>query len=188
MSRYHGTSHPSRGKAMRHAALALACLALAACATTDTNKEAEKLTDAATSPLADLNLIRAKIPDVLKDAIKAPYAKPVIADCESIVARVKALDEALGPDVDAPPAAEQGLLERGGKLAEEQAWGALRGAAEGLIPYRSWVRRLSGAERQTRMVAAAVAAGGVQRAYLKGIGESKGCPYPGSPRLATAAD
>ena len=159
------------------AALTLALL-LSACAT----GSEQKVVDAATAPLADLNVVRAKIPPVLLEAKQGPYAMPPMG-CDAIAAQVKTLDEALGPDLDAPPAAEQGLLDRGQDLAEKEAIGAIRGAAEGLIPYRGWVRRLTGAERHSRLVAAAVAAGGVRRAYLKGVGESRGCTFPAAPRI-----
>lgn len=163
--------------AARLSALAIALL-LTACATTDE----KKVMDAATAPLADLNVMRAKIPPVLLEAKQGPYAMPP-AGCAAIAAQVAALDEVLGPDLDAPPSAEQGLFERGQELAEKEALGALRGAAEGLIPYRGWVRRLTGAERHSRLVAAAVGAGGVRRAYLKGVGESRGCTFPAAPRV-----
>jgi len=155
-------------------AIALPALLLAACAGT----EEKKLAEAATSPLADLNLVRAKIPPVLLEAKQAPYAVPAGTGCAALVAQVAALDEVLGPDLDAPAGAEQGLLERGQHLAADQAASALRGAAEGLIPYRGWVRRLTGAERHSRYVASAVAAGGARRAFLKGLGQPQGCTFP----------
>jgi hypothetical protein len=44
------------------------------------------------------------------------------------------------------------------------------------------VRKLSGAERYERKVAAAIAAGSVRRAYLKGLGQAAGCAAPAAPR------
>jgi hypothetical protein len=58
----------------------------------------------------------------------------------------------------------------------------VRGAAQGIVPYRSWVRKLSGAERYSKEVAAAITAGGVRRSYLKGFGQAGGCPAPAAPR------
>jgi hypothetical protein len=49
------------------------------------------------------------------------------------------------------------------------------------VPFRGWVRKLSGAERYSKEVAAAIAAGTVRRAYLKGLGEAKGCAAPAAP-------
>ena len=83
---------------------------------------------------------------------------------------------ALGADLDTPATGSNpSLIERG-------ASDALRNAAEGVIPFRGWVRKLSGAERYSREVAAAIAAGTIRRAYLKGIGAAAGCAAPAAPR------
>ena len=58
----------------------------------------------------------------------------------------------------------------------------MRGAAADVIPFRGWVRRLTGAERYSREVAAAIAAGTIRRAYLKGLGAAAGCSAPAAPR------
>ncbi|HEY0819951.1 MAG TPA: hypothetical protein VGD46_14300, partial [Rhizobacter sp.] len=60
-------------------------------------------------------------------------------------------------------------------LATNEAVGSLRGAAEGVVPYRRWVRKLSGAERYSQDVAAAIAAGTVRRAFLKGQIAARSC-------------
>jgi hypothetical protein len=156
---------------MRHATptaavLALA-LSLAGCASTDSSK----VTAAATTPLSDLNLVNAPIPELLQAAQRAPYAVPADRSCPALAAMVKVLDEALGPDIDAPPGAEPGLLEKGGDLAVE----ALGRSAAGLVPLRSWVRKLTGAEHYSRQVAAAITAGGVRRGFLKGQQQAGGC-------------
>ena len=144
--------------------------------------------DAATTPLSDLNLVRAEIPAVLIDAKKAPYAVPLKASCEVFAANVQALDDALGPDLDAPVlASDAGLAERGADVVGNAAVGALRSAAEGVIPFRGWVRKLTGAERYAREVAASIAAGTVRRAFLKGLGQAQGCAAPAAPRLPTPA-
>jgi len=134
------------------------------------------------SPLHDVNLVRTKIPDTLLDAIDAPYARPRPMTCPEIAAEVAPLDDALGPDLDKPATAENpSLLQRGGSLGHDTAADALRGTVEGLIPYRAWVRRLTGAERHDRLVAAAIAAGAVRRAYLKGLGLTLHCPGAAEP-------
>ena len=147
-----------------------------------------QIADAAATPLSDLNLIRAEIPPVLITAQKGPYAVPLKASCEVIAANVQALDEALGPDLDAPLlTSDAGLAERGAEVVGNAAVGALRSAAEGVIPFRGWVRKLTGAERYAREVAAAIAAGTVRRAFLKGLGQAQGCAVPAAPRHPTAA-
>lgn len=147
-------------------------LTLLGCASSDP----ARITDAATSPLSDLNLVKAPIPPALVEAQKRPYALPADTGCTALAAEVRSLDEVLGADLDAPPTpTNPGLIERGSHAAGDAAVGALRGAAEGLVPYRGWVRKLSGAERYSRDVAAAIAAGTVRRAFLKGVSVARAC-------------
>ena len=151
--------------------LSALALALTACASGE-----KSVRDAATTPLSDLNVVRADIPSVLAAAQKAPYAAPADKSCPALSAEVQALDAALGADLDTPATGSNpSLIERG-------ASDALRNAAEGVIPFRGWVRKLSGAERYSREVAAAIAAGTIRRAYLKGIGAAAGCTAPAAPR------
>jgi hypothetical protein len=138
---------------------------------------------AVTSPLSDLNLVQAAIPVVLREAHKSPYGSPADTSCEQLAQQVKALDEVLGTDLDEPPTpSNPGLVERGSKEVGHAAAGALKSAAEGIVPFRGWVRKLSGAERYSKEVAAAIAAGTVRRAYLKGLGEARGCAAPAAPQ------
>ncbi|WP_374471404.1 hypothetical protein [Phenylobacterium sp.] len=171
---------------MRHApfaALILAATALTACATAgpggkiQTRSEAtrENMTGAVTSPLRDLNVVRSKIPEVLLRAMADPYERPPNTRCQTLIALVQPLDQALGADLDVPQTSEDDLLSR------ETAYGAVASVASGAIPFRGWVRQLSGAERHDGAVQAAITAGAVRRAYLKGLGESKGCKPPATP-------
>jgi len=146
--------------------------ALSACASSSQDKAADAATHAATTPLSDLNVVRAEIPDALKAAAAAPYALPADASCSGIAAGIRALDEVLGPDLDAPTTGgNTGLLDRG----EDAAAGALQRTAEGVIPFRGWVRKLSGAERYAHQVSAAITAGGVRRGFLRGLAVAKSC-------------
>jgi len=146
----------------------------------------KQLVGAATAPLNDLNLLRAKIPTVLLAAHKAPYGPPMEPGCAGLAAEIRLLDAALGEDLDVPSApGQRDLFEQGRAVVDDAAVGAVRHAAEGLIPYRGWVRKLSGAERYSRLVTGAIGAGIVRRAYLKGLGQSQGCQAPAAPlRLA----
>lgn len=168
---------------------------LAACATsvpsnapgTDQGADSQ-FKDIATTPLSDLNLVRAKIPKVLLAAQKAPYGMPEARSCAALSEQVKELDDVLGPDLDARPATEQaGMVERCAGFVGEAAVDAARGAAAGILPFRSWIRKLSGAERHSREVAAAIAAGIVRRAYLKGLGQAGACQPPAAPGKPEAA-
>jgi len=166
-------------------AIGILALALTACAT---QKGGEAIACAATTPLSDLNLVRAEIPPVLVEAVKGPYRTPSEPGCEAIGKEVTQLEAVLGADLDVPPSADRpSLLERGGTAVGDAALGTLRGAAEGVIPLRGWVRKLSGAERYSREVAAAIAAGSVRRSYLKGVGQARGCSAPAAPAAAATA-
>jgi len=152
-------------------ALTLA-LALTACAA----PSPQPVVDAATAPLNDLNIIHATIPPVLVEAQKKPYAAPADTSCVALASELKALDEVLGPDLDAQASmANPGLIERGTTLVTDEAVGTLRSAAEGVMPYRKWVRKISGAERYAKDVAAAIAAGTVRRGFLKGMRTARSC-------------
>ncbi len=178
--------------------LATLALGIAGCASSErpsssvevpaSNRTAgQRIATAPATPLSDLNLVRAAIPAVLVEARKDPYAVPADPSCTSLAAQVLALDQALGPDLDTPASASNpGLIERGGDVAADAAAGAVQGAVEGVVPFRSWVRGLSGAERHAREVAAAIAAGAVRRAYLKGLGQMRECAAPAAPRRADA--
>lgn len=154
----------------------LVVVLLAGCNSPSTQRTESTAVQAATTPLSDLNIVRAEIPPLLQAARQAPYAPPPSTRCEALAADVQALDAVLGADLDTPaPATDPGLIERG-------AGQVLRSAGEGVVPFRGWVRKLSGAERYERNVAAAIAAGTIRRAYLKGIAQAQGCAPPAAPR------
>ncbi len=71
-------------------------------------------------------------------------------------------------------------------LGGEAILDAISDFAASAIPYRSWVRKLSGADAQQKRMRAAVAAGAVRRAHLKGLGEQLDCPPPATPNRAKA--
>ena len=138
--------------------------------------------DAVIAPLGDINLNQTPIPPILLDAALSPYLAPPVITCDTLAEAIAPLDEALGADLDTPPTPlNPGLLERGSVLAGDTAISAVRGATEGLIPFRGWVRKLTGAEARSKKVRAAIAAGAVKRAYLKGLGAAKGCAPPAAP-------
>ncbi len=139
---------------------------------------------AAATPLYDINVIKTKIPVVLLEARDRPYQLPTPVTCTEIASLIAPLDEALGPDLDLPPDKDHpGLIARGGVLAE----GAVESAAGSLVPLRSWVRMLSGAERYDRVVKEAIVAGGARRAFLKGLGQAARCRPPASPTAPALA-
>jgi len=160
---------------------------LAGCLTTrgngspkvETTSEAnrESLKGAAEAPLRDVNVLRTKVPVVLLYAMADPYGRPPPGwKCKDLIAMVEPLDDALGDDLDAP-SQQPGMKEKG----RSSVMGLAAGAASDMIPFRSWVRRLTGAERHDQLVQDAITAGAVRRAYLKGLGEAKGCNPPATP-------
>lgn len=135
---------------------------------------------ALTQPLRDTRIADRKIPEILQLAASAPYSSANTRACPAIAGEVRRLDAALGRDVDAPgqPKSERSAL----------AAVAARTAVSSLIPGLGIVRVITGADKQQRRAEAAVYGGSVRRAYLKGIGLSKGCAPPAAPTKAAVAD
>jgi hypothetical protein len=128
---------------------------------------------AITSPLSDFNLMRTEIPAVLISARKAPYAFPADAGCIWFTTEIQGLNFVLGPDLD------DVKLDADGNVVERELGNAtvnaLKSFTEGFVPFRAWVRRLTGADSHAREVAAAGMAGIVRRSYLKGVAHAKAC-------------
>ena len=145
----------------------------------------KRLGDAFIAPLVDLNLVRTPLPPALAAARHAPYATPPDLSCPALAAEIERLDAALGADLDtAATPADPGLVERGTTEATEAMIGAVRNTTEGVLPFRGWVRKLTGADRLARDHSAAVAAGTVRRAFLKGLRQGSGCADPAGARNA----
>lgn len=133
---------------------------------------------AATTPLRDLGVMKVDIPQVLLDALEDPYARPPrSAKCPQLIALIRPLNDVLGPDIDTIPSDDEGLTSKG----KSTALGVAGDLAGGAIPFRGVVRKLSGAESHDRQVSAAIIAGHTRRAYLKGLGEARGCGPPATP-------
>lgn len=165
-------------------ALLLLALAGPAVAQTDqgTMQQRDTFRDAATAPLEDLNLKQKSIPPVLARAVADPYDVTGLNRCEPIAAEIGRLDAALGPDLDeAPPPDNRSK----GKKVADAAYGAgvsgVRDTTRDLLPFRSWIRKLTGASKHDKAVAKAVQSGGVRRGYLKGVGMRMNCAPPAAP-------
>jgi hypothetical protein len=134
-------------------------------------------------PFRDFGLVRSKIPPVLIAAMADPYARPSPATCDGISADMTRLNVALGPDLDEPVSTEHpGVLTRGERGAKTAALDAMRSEAQSQIPFDGFIRVLSGADRHDHLVMAAIQAGAIRRAYLKGLGEMRQCMPPDVPR------
>ena len=176
------------GKGLNILLVAGAAMGLSACLTsnadnpnrvqTTTDAERQGLSGAAEAPLRDFNVMRTKIPQPLLEAMADPYGRPPgTLNCEDILAMLTPLNDALGADLDEPPKSEDDLLHR----SRGFTLGAAATAASGAIPFRGWIRKLTGAEQHDKYVQDAITAGAVRRAYLKGLGEAKSCPPPATP-------
>lgn len=139
----------------------------------------EKLGRAMITPLTDLNMVREEIPEVLETARKGPYQWPFEEGCARLQDAIDGLDMALGRDIDTPvPVASTDLVDKGLNLAENSGVGMVKRTMEDLVPFRSWLRKLSGAESHSKQIAAAIQAGHMRRAYLKGLRAGLRCPPP----------
>jgi hypothetical protein len=155
-------------------AIAMACVALAACSTGRTADTRRGVSGAASIPLRDVGLIRPEIPLLLRN-LQYPYSTATLADCAAVTREINQLDSVLGPE-SYQPGPNRNIWDRSGDFVEEQTIQAAEDTAEDVIPFRSWVRRISGASRAERDALRAVANGQQRRTFLRGYGASLGCP------------
>jgi len=168
--------------ALRVLVLGLGVVALSACASNGTGgRFGRGLVDAAAQPLEDLNLRQDPIPAVLGESLANPYSQRGMETCMAIALQVRHLNEALGPDQDEPPPPRAGLTQQAVEALADAAVDAVRNETTDFIPLRGWVRQLSGAERHSRRVQAAIQAGRARRAFLKGVGMRQNCAPPAAP-------
>ena len=148
---------------------------IAACSSGRTADTRRGAVEAAQTPFRDLNLMRQEIPMMLRNlqypyntaALRrdAPLSTPKSATSIPSLAR-RASSQ--GPS--------RNIWDRSGDFAEEQTIDAIQGTAQDLIPFRSWVRRLTGASRAERDALRAFANGQQRRTFLRGYGAALGCP------------
>lgn len=167
-------------------ALPLLLLAAAAPALAQTDpgtmQRHDTFRDAATAPLEDLNLKQAAIPPVLQRAVADPYDMTGLTRCEPIAAEIGRLDAALGPDLDEAPPPD--TRSRGKKVADATygvGVAGVRDTTQDVLPFRGWIRKLTGAARHDKAVRKAIEAGAVRRGYLKGVGMRMNCAPPAAP-------
>ncbi|MBL8549122.1 MAG: hypothetical protein JNJ73_03990 [Hyphomonadaceae bacterium] len=177
--------------ALRMIAVGLAVASLGACATLGgggkddpegdggdarMDRTRRGIANAATTPLRDVGLIRPEIPNVLND-MTYPYLTTSLAGgCPNILYEIGQLDAVLGPE-DYQPEVRRAMRERGMDAAASGAVNAAEDTAGDIVPFRGWVRRLSGATRAEREFAQAIEIGQMRRAFLRGFGASLGCRY-----------
>ena len=130
------------------------------------------VTEVAKTPLRDLNIDPRDIPKVLQVAARDPYATRGLGKCDTLVAEIAALDSVLGADYD--------IAQGDGRdrISEGRIGQSVVGS---VIPFRGILREVTGAADNDRTLRAAYTAGMVRRAFLKGWGLGRGCPYPARP-------
>ena len=167
---------------------------LAGCAHQPTNEATGKAVqqtregfgEAAMTPLEDLNLKRDPIPAILRE-IENPYDVPLDLDCAAIEAEIIALNDVLGPDWDAAPKKDDedsSISDKAADTASDGVLDTVSSTAGGIIPYRGWVRQLTGASAHEKKVRKAYERGSHRRTYLKAIGLMKGCDPVATPNFA----
>jgi hypothetical protein len=156
-------------------ALAAAAFAGPALAQTAADPENVKAEDVVMAPLADVNLKKKAVPPVLEAALADPYDLTEITSCLGFATAVRDLDVALGDDMDVAQAKteDEKMANSAGTIAKS--------VIGSFIPFRGVIRELSGANAHERAWQRAIYAGSVRRAFLKGMGQSKGCEYPARP-------
>lgn len=156
---------------MKAVAVAVVALLLSACATPP--RQGRIAGKPTTTPLHDLNLASTAIAPVLIEARNNVYAMPADLSCTALSADIRNLDDVLGPDLD-EPAAQSSAADMVGDAAAN----AVQGLLDRILPFRNWIRKLSGAEQEARHASACIAAGNARRAFLKGVSQAQACPVP----------
>ncbi len=160
------------------------------------NHNVHDAVEAATGPLQDLNLRRQEIPPLLKLALSNPYAHKPKVRCPDLQTEVAQLDELLGPDMEPtditlastdhtlseniasvkdmeiPDAAtvKDTAFNEAGKFAKSTVIDTIKNKTN-ILPFRSIIRKISGADKHQRKLEDAYQAGKLRRAYLKGLAE-----------------
>ena len=148
---------------------------------------------AAQAPLEDANLKRQSIPDDLKQMTDNPYSVPKPLNCATVVGSIVQMNNVLGPEkiydgkssndslVKAWDHAhhiewkdKDKYIDSGSSFVQEKVADVVRTHVD-IIPYRSWLRWISGADAHAKRVAEAFEAGKLHRAFLRGVAVNLHC-------------
>lgn len=127
--------------------------------------------DIAKTPVTDLNIDKKEIPELLVRAQQEPYDLKGLGRCRQLISAIEEFDAVLGPDFDLPQETRERIA--AGRVG--------KAVVSSFIPLRGIIREVSGANDHQRRQRAAIQAGLARRGFLKGIGQSRGCKYPGRP-------
>lgn len=159
------------------AAMAVLSHSGASMAQTAVSQDQVSAGDVATTPLSDFNIKKDEVPAVLVTAREKPYNLAGMTRCTSIGTEIAQLDAVLGDDID---------IARDDGGSSISVGNVAKSLVRSLIPFGGVIREISGASAQERKWEEAIYAGSVRRAFLKGIGQQRGCKYPA--RSASATD
>jgi hypothetical protein len=141
------------------AVMGLAGLASAAGAQEAPQTSRQKAEHIVSQPARDVGVEKTKIPPVLAEASRAPYAMEGTATCGQIASGIGALNRALGPDFGGSTSSgKRSVAEVGGEAV-----------VNSLIPFRGLVREVTGAAPAQRRLQAAINAGLARRGFLRGL-------------------
>lgn len=145
---------------------------------------------AALSPLEDIGLRKRDIPELLEQLAQNPYfppAKPY--KCDAIKQEMADLDTLLGDDdkkEEVALSANAQYAMAGAEMVQDAVVNLVKSQVN-VIPFRSIVRRITGANKHEKHVAQAVQGGNLRRAYLRGLAQAEfGDACLPSPRMVTA--
>jgi len=159
---------------VRMVALLVTAAMVGGCATGRTADTRRGVMSAAATPMRDVGLIKPDIPPLLRN-YEYPYGTASLVSCQAVAYEIGELDAVLGPESFQPGPARN-IWDKSGDLAEQGTVAVAQSAANGLIPFRSWVRMISGASAAERDALRAFANGQQRRTFLRGYGASMGCP------------
>ncbi|WP_022675383.1 MULTISPECIES: hypothetical protein [unclassified Novosphingobium] len=162
--------------ALLGAMLPLALGSLAAHAQTAVAPKDAKVGDVVATPLETVNLKKEDIPPILQRAQETPYTLAGLRSCPAISSEIRRLDAVLGDDIDIADYTKGGL----------KVGNTAKSIVGSLIPFGGIIREISGANEAQRRWQVALFAGTARRSFLKGVGQSRSCPYPA--RGATSRD
>lgn len=132
------------------------------------------------APLYDLNIMREAVPVSLPGSSDL-YALPEVVTCMGIQAEIDDLTAVLGAD---PAFAGQGAAAgKAGYKVSLDINSQIENEMTDLIPYASYIRKLSGARRHEKKIEQAKFRGHLQRAHLHGKAAELNCPIKQAPSM-----
>lgn len=147
-----------------------AALAQEAKPQSDLDKIGDSAERMATKPLKDLNLMKDKIPPEVQAIMDDPYNIKKLRTCKQLRGAIAQLTEALGPDVDSAAARN-----KKDQNPAEFALSVGESVVGSLIPGMGIIRKITGADAAQKRAQAAVLAGLLRRAHIKGYAKARGC-------------